>query len=156
MTDITARNKFIEAHYRQNSEHLVRHLYPKLGWHNAEDAVQEGYARALEFFESFDEEQGSFDTWFGSVLNSAVSSVLRKQPQESSLNEAMGATIPSAEKAYEFNELMRKLREQKPGKQRIIGLTLILGYAYENVAVITGKSLNVVKKTVQRFRELVT
>jgi DNA-directed RNA polymerase specialized sigma24 family protein len=66
MIDIEVRNKLFDAHYRSNYAGLVKKVYRTAGsLHNAEDIVQESYARALEYYADTVED---FDKWFSTVM----------------------------------------------------------------------------------------
>ena len=63
--------KLIEDHYKENRRKLVKRMTYRSGteW-DAEEIVQEAYARAVQYISSFDGRR--FDNWFNTVLNNAL------------------------------------------------------------------------------------
>ena len=71
-----------EAEFRDCLAELVRTRHTELknkirrrfvNAGDAEDALQEAYARALEYWMTFFPEYGSFDSWFGRILAGCIS-----------------------------------------------------------------------------------
>lgn len=59
----------IERHYRENREALVKELNNRLrNFHDAEDTVQEAYARACQYWSSLANPE-LFDHWFRVILS---------------------------------------------------------------------------------------
>lgn len=61
----------ITQHYKDNYRRLIKRMTFRAGteW-DAEDVVQEAYARALRYQDSFD--GTNFDRWFNTILNNAL------------------------------------------------------------------------------------
>ena len=60
----------IEKHYRANRRKSVANSYRFAGsW--AEDAAQEGYANALQYWNTYDPEKESFDDWIEWIIHNA-------------------------------------------------------------------------------------
>lgn len=61
----------IEAHYKENYQRLMKRLTFRCGtqW-DAEDVLQEAYARCLKYFKP--EYVKNFNNWFTSVLNNTI------------------------------------------------------------------------------------
>lgn len=70
----------VEKHYRERSEVLVAELSRRYGWHNAEDIVQDGYVRAIEYYASYN--GGSFNAWFISILENAARKHMSKERRQ--------------------------------------------------------------------------
>ena len=67
----------LEIHYNRNRDVLTKKLAGRVGTrYNAEDVVQEAYARALKYFRAWTydgvgTELDSFNRWFTTILNNA-------------------------------------------------------------------------------------
>jgi DNA-directed RNA polymerase specialized sigma24 family protein len=66
MIDIVERNKIFDKHYRANKNNMLKKVYRTAGSvQNAEDIVNESYARALEYYSDAVED---FDKWFNTIV----------------------------------------------------------------------------------------
>lgn len=61
------RNATVEQHYRENQEKLVNTMARHVPYEDAEDAVQDAYVRAMEYWDKFDPALGSFGQWFNQI-----------------------------------------------------------------------------------------
>ena len=53
--------ELIEEHYRENFKRLVGQMSQSVGFHNAEDIIQDAYVHCLEYYDGQGE---SFEDWF--------------------------------------------------------------------------------------------
>lgn len=61
--------QLLTAHYNEHSETLKKNLGRAAGsLENAEDVVQEAYARALQYLPSYKPDRGKFGAWFSTIL----------------------------------------------------------------------------------------
>ena len=76
------RNEVVERHWRDNYKRLVNHVanrVPNKSHALAEEVVQEAYARALRYYEGFDETRRPFSTWFNRILNNSCAACLQAE-----------------------------------------------------------------------------
>lgn len=152
MVSIEERNTFIEGHYRLNYHRLVGYTARKVGHNNAEDVVQEAYARAIQYFDTFTPGQ-DFDMWFKAIWENAGRKLLNEQEETAPIDEVVIAMPAEAEHVFELSVIQDKLRDEKPAHRQVIIHHLILGYTREETAFLLNLPEGQVASLVHRFRE---
>jgi RNA polymerase sigma factor (sigma-70 family) len=154
MIPIKERNIFIEGHYRLNYHRLVNFMGKRIGQNNAEDAVQEAYCRALQYFDSYRPGE-DFDAWFMAIWENAGRKTMNDTSNDEDVEELAGtlSVPPMAEQTYELSAIQDKLNDERPDHRMAIILHLILGFTKEEAGQQTGLEGNNVGVIVNRFRE---
>ena len=83
------RDELISEHYQMHYGSLIKFFSYR---HNgneqdAEDIVQEAYARALKYFDSYDAENSKFTTWFGKIIVNCERDLVRAKLRNGSTEE---------------------------------------------------------------------
>ena len=134
---------------------------------DAEDAVQEVFARVLDRISQFRHE-ASFSSWLRVLAVNVCRDMLRKRnrhPSESfddlyASDEAkmtMGESSVSQEEELIMKELLENLQEKidllKKEHQKLITLRYIDGLSYQKIAQLTGCSQTLVKSRLHQARK---
>src|SRR5690349_12939216 len=109
------RNAIIEEHYRRNYRRLCNIMVRRVGYSNAEDAVQEAYARALQYWEGAQPIE-NFGAWFMKVCFNAGNKIIRDteaSPFDGSETAAAFSVPSNAEEWYELGLLQEELNKEK-------------------------------------------
>lgn len=131
----------------------------------AEDASQEIFIKAYRSLSEFKGES-SFSTWIYRIASNHCMDILRKESRRrseswESLLEREGekihdlfASTPNAQSALENRDLVDKILQEIPEKQRmILVLREVQGLTYEEIAQVEGSSVDAVKSRLKRARE---
>jgi RNA polymerase sigma factor (sigma-70 family) len=148
--------KTIENHYRKNFSTLVKRYSATMGGrHQAEDAVQEAYTRALTYWKAWDTRQ-DFDKWFGSVLFNCVRDEKKQTVMKGVINEDLATLVePTREDVFGaavVNEVVSLINKQPTHLAYILKLYLLEGYTSKEVAQVSEYSPAGVRKAVERFK----
>jgi RNA polymerase sigma factor (sigma-70 family) len=74
------RNQVITEFYIKNQRELHKRVASRAGGaYNAEDVVQEAFARALKYWNSFDPARQELGAWFNTILNNALKQFQRDE-----------------------------------------------------------------------------
>ncbi len=155
------QNIIIEEHYRKNKNRLVKVVSRRLGndQHLSEEAVQESYTRALDFFNCCDFEEKGFNGWFVTILNNVVKDVGRiERDRGLSLDDAEGHGDISVDvdfiEGITSNDIREEIQLYSGGLHReILTLALINGISYSDICKITeATSEKSVKQELYRFK----
>lgn len=152
------RNEVVDQHYRKYYDRLVRSLWRVVGPDNAEDVVQEAYARALKYWSSFDADVSTFPTWFSTILKNATSDNLssrRGAPAQLEIHDHMkvlGASGGAFEQAR-LSDIADRLGLEAPEAKKAITMVLIEGYTSQEAAEVCDLTPTNVRKVVERFRK---
>lgn len=74
------RNKILTEFYITNQRDLHKRVASRAGGaYNAEDVVQEAFARALKYWGSFDPKRQELGAWFNSILNNALRQFMKEE-----------------------------------------------------------------------------
>ncbi len=73
-------NKLIEDFYNKERKLLLKKLNNRAGSpENAEDILQESFARALQYQSSFDSERQELGAWFNTIMNNTLKTFKRDE-----------------------------------------------------------------------------
>lgn len=80
------KNKVVEQHYKDNFVRYCKIANKSFGgrYDVAEDAVQDSYLRAIQYYDCFNPELRDFNVWFNTIFNNCVRDLKR---QEKNRNE---------------------------------------------------------------------
>lgn len=149
----------IEQHYRNNFDKIVATFTPRYGAHNAEDIVQEAYARACQYFYSYNPDT-EFENWFSRILSRSVISHYRDTPDDDPYDYTEDdwavdgrADTYTIAVANELREGVERLLSVKKERQQQMVRLLVFD---ENTVYQTARALHVnpqkVWSALRRFR----
>lgn len=148
-------NEFIESHYRENYKRLLKRLtFRAGGLHQAEDILQEAYARALQYFNSVRVEE--FDKWFSIVINNCYNHYMRDEIGLSYIeeeDEPLGSIDCSMYGDQVLREVYEVVQTKSESQIEILVLHLKFGYSPVDISRISDYSYAQIHKTIQRFRK---
>ena len=142
----------IENHYRQNRKTLVMMMRGMVG-NKAEDAVQEGYANALQYWNSYDFNK-SLDAWMLSLVRNAGRKIANQDRNTVSVEEytktvwMKGGPFEAAELAQVY-KIIQKLPTPN---NYVVQLAIIDGFTAPEIQAITGVKPTDVWQMVSRWR----
>ena len=146
----------LTEHYLEHHDHLVKRVSYRVGGiHNAEDVVQEAYARAMQYYKSFNPERSDLERWFSTILINATKDLKRQERMDGMVaDEDVTDTADMTAYTNELLGLVRKEMEHAPpGATDALELYYIWGYTAKEVAEQTDHTHYSVKGLVKRFRE---
>lgn len=148
----------IEAHYRANFDRFVSQYAGRSGGrHNAEDIIQEAYARACKYCKTFKENR-SFDGWLGLIVHNCFKDKRKEDmgmgmtyDKEGDEELYYGMTGAVQEDHLFLQDILQEIHEHK--HSYILELALIDGLTYGEISEITPYTVNHIKQIISLFRE---
>jgi RNA polymerase sigma factor (sigma-70 family) len=149
------KNDVIEQHYRENHRKLLKMMTFRAGteW-DAQDIIQEAYARALKYYKSYDGKQ-PFAAWFKTILNNALSDHRKSRDGlvTNSFEEEEADGIPCTHYVDRVNfEVDDLIRTKSPQLQEILTYWWKHGYTGAEISQFTDNSYDVCYKALFRFK----
>ena len=148
-------NQLIENHYRENyKKHLKRMTFRAGGLHQAEDIVQEAYARALKYYDSTRIDE--FDKWFSMVLNNSYNDYMRDEIGLSYLDdddEPLGSIDCSILGGQTLTEIYDLIATKSEAQIEVLTLHLRYGYSPTDISKQTEYTYAMIHKMIQRFKK---
>jgi len=145
----------LETYYRDNRQRLVKRLTFRSGTlEDAEDIVQEAFARALKYGPKT--QIGDIHRWFSLIVTNALrdhmraSTGLSYDDDEVIAEESVDCKGFPDRILYEIREIIGTKAESQ---QEILILHIFEEYSAKDVSEITPYSYAQVHKTISRFRE---
>ena len=146
----------LEVYYQENYQGFVKKVKRRAGSvENAEDVVQEAFARALKYIGSFKEGKQNFDAWFNTILNNSLRTFMRNE-------KLYGMNMELDEEKLDGVEFMgvyrhakndiRKMIESHPQKE-ILSLFYISGYSSREISELVDSPLGTIFTTITRFQK---
>lgn len=125
-----------------------------------EDALQEAYCRACQYWRSYDFNR-DFDKWiFGLVRNASRQILIEEKRHGMSYKEEHmldGLLLPSKvgnpEKTRQLKEVLARIDQEPEDRSYILRLSLIDQFDAAEVAQIVPENENAVRNIVYRFRK---
>ena len=143
-------------YYEKEYDKLVKRMSWRCGGMvHAEDVVQEAFARAIQYINSYDPEKASVERWMTMILNNAAKDFQQDERnqgmcmQEDIVIEDFDEWVHTEHVAEEILEAIDVLRE--PAKE-IIRLFIVMGYQVKEIHHITGVGWHAIRKAIQRFQ----
>lgn len=115
----------LEQHYRDSYDRFVKIVRSRLGGNHAlaEDCVQQAYANAVQYIDTFNPEVKPFEAWFRTILNNTVKKVkveerhqglvvednLMPEPSRLSLDDMEAISIVDSEIESIDNDLHKQI-----------------------------------------------
>ena len=156
MQDLRSKNiPLIETYYVEHRQRLVKRLTFRSGTvEDAEDIVQESFARALKYCHRV--EIGDIHRWFSLITTNALRDHMRASTglaygdDENPVEEIVDCTGYPDRIMYEIKEIVNTKSEHQ---QEILTLHIFDEYTAKDISEITTYSYAQVHKTISRFRE---
>ena len=149
----------IEEFFRDNYQVLVKRIQARrMQESDAEDVVQEAFARALKYRDSFNPDFHEIGAWFNTILNNAFKDYRHANfTGDYSFCEEEHDELDASEQGWVDANMLKKIREEvsklPKGQASIVHLVLLSGYKYKEAAQILDQKFETVKKTVYRFKK---
>lgn len=147
-------NEVIKKHYEDNYRRLMKRMSFRAGteW-DAEDVVQEAYARALKYFKSYDGK--TLDQWFSTILNNTLRDHKNSEKgfAATSFEEEESEGIPCS---YYPDRIVGEIYELIDTKSviqiEVLTMHFKHGYSAKDISSITDYSYAATHQIIQRFR----
>ncbi|QVJ12717.1 hypothetical protein [Pseudomonas phage PSA11] len=158
MVDVKARNLIMGRFFKNNYNELVKRVSFRAGTpENAEDIVQEAFARALKYWNSYDPERKELGAWFNSILNNALRDFKRDERrygmcEEFDEEEVDGVVLSQTESGLR-KFIDRAIAERPSNVADVLHLYFILGYKPREIVEVTDADAAFVSRMVYNFRE---
>lgn len=146
--------KLIEDHYLANRRNLVKRMSFPAG-DAAEDVVQEAYARALKYFNSYKPEY-HFDGWFRRILNNALKEHKNNERGTSAVSfeeeehDGLDCSGLNERILLEVNEL---IATKSAVQMEVLTYHIQQGYTAKEVSELTDHTYANCRRIVHRFRQ---
>lgn len=147
----------LEKLYRERYTRYTQQLSNRVGGiHNAEDVVQEAFARALQYEDSYDSKR-DLASWFSSILKNAQRDFLREQRL---LGMSLTNDEPDEEITYDklddsnlLRRIEKELEEYDEPNRSILKLMFVKNYkAIEVTHIIPNTNNRSIAVLAHRFR----
>jgi RNA polymerase sigma-70 factor, ECF subfamily len=128
---------------------LARHL---VGPDDAEDVTQDVFVRAWRALPDYRGDAAA-RTWLLAIARRACADAVRKRSRARRLRarlEAQPARVPAAGGTTELDGLIALL---PPDRREAFVLTQVLGFSYEEAAIVAGVPIGTIRSRVARARE---
>ena len=159
--------RLIEGHYRKHARFLMKALSRSAGSRqNAEDAIQEAYANALQYWHTYDVEKAPLAVWFSPILQNAIKQVRRDESSRgiaamSEPTEFEEFTTSLMEVGYDggpFNSVMLAeiegmISEEREDVACVLTLALVHQLPYTDIAKLVPQNTNNIQSLVYNFRK---
>lgn len=149
-------HQLIEEHYRKHRKDLVRKFSGRVrGRTNAEDVVQEAYARALQYQDSYDGKKG-FDNWFNTILRNAANDFNKEERARGQTYSNMVYDMPGPDpKSYRhiLSQIIEKINKKPEDIRQILTLYFLDQYTQKEIEQVSVKSRKAIENIVLRFRK---
>ena len=148
----------IEQHYKDNYKQQVKTMLRRAGsWQNAEDIVQESYARAFQFCKSYDKER-PFEGWFVTILNNTLKqykSDERRLGMAVEYDEDYDSVWDFDEEASDILDRIKADIAAQPQPYRdVYTLYFLNQYAPREIVQVVDITNNAVRSAVKRFKKV--
>lgn len=147
--------EIIENHYRENYGRIIKRMtFRSGGIHQAEDIVQEAYARAMKYYNNLKVDE--FDKWFSMILNNAYNDYMRDEIGLSYIeddDEPLGLVECGLVTSQTRREVYDIISTKSVAQQEILTMHLRHGYNPIDIANTTEHTYANVHKVISRFRD---
>lgn len=152
------RNKELTKFFLENQRELHKRVSSRAGgMYNAEDVVQEAFARALKYWDSFNPDHHKLGAWFNTILNNSLKDFKREELQYGMCLE-LDEGIASEEAKQALSDVridaVEALIESKHGIVRdVLRLVFCRGYKPSEVIQVLNVNSKFVYNVVDRFKQ---
>lgn len=121
-----------------------------------EDIVQETYARAIKYQDSFNPALSSFNTWVASILNTCIKDYIRAERTQGSYVDLEEHHLRTEDDGQEQLSTALKISEEiakyPDDYKQTLFLYFMKGYRIRDICKVLDDSRSVIAKRVQRFK----
>lgn len=149
----------IEEYYSNNFEELVKRYHNRAGGReNSEDIVQEAFARALQYFPTFDG-RVPFENWFSRILQNSFRQFKTDEKNYGMNMSNEDADVPCPvclENKRLVHDVKQYIMNSSPKNEReILQLYYIKGYSFQDIVRITDEKYRRVNYVVYKFNDTI-
>ena len=148
-------HEVIKQHYLENYDRAIKRMTFRAGGvHQAEDIVQEAYARAIKYYNAQRVEE--FSKWFSMILNNAFNDYMRDEIGLSYIeddDEPLGLVDCGLVNDQTRREIYEIISTKSDVQREILTMHLRHGYDPLDIANQTPHSYANVHKVISRFRD---
>jgi RNA polymerase sigma-70 factor, ECF subfamily len=135
---------------------------------NSEDVTQEVFLKVARKIQQFDKDHGNFSAWIWQIARNTLIDHVRskaRQPEDSASSReldldsytdvhssSLGQITSEAQDLKKVAEILKKYH---PEDQELFRMKYIAGLEYQEIAKITGRSINAITVATHRIREKV-
>lgn len=155
-TPSTAANGNFAEIYEGYAESLYRFIFYRV-YHKetAEDLLSVTFMKALQNFQSFDPKKGSISSWLYRIARNTVIDYARVKKAEFNIDDMPYLSTPlnlekQTEDRLRLEKIKKYLEELEPKQKEIVILRLWDGLTHQEIADITGNTLEAVKMAFSR------
>lgn len=148
----------IEKYYTENYNQLINRVKRRCGGViNAEDVVQEAFARAIKYKDSFDDQRRPYEAWFNTILNNSLRD-FQRQERLYGMNlefeeEKIDGVSMKEIRATTGREIHRLIAQQEEPKRTILNLHFNRNYTTREIAEVEDVPLGTIFTTINRFKK---
>lgn len=148
----------LERYYSENFNKLCKVYARRAGSPEAgEDIVQEGFAIALQYLNSYNPKYNNFKAWMDRVLMTAFRSYRNSERMQGATTELDEELIEQDELRLIDSRLLVEIQalidKKSKGVAEVLELFFIKGYTPEDIREITGLKRKAIYQNLFRFRE---
>ena len=148
--------EIIEEHYKKNRRRLVQKYKRFSGTEeDAEDIVQEAYARALLYIKSLSS-PAFFEQWFSRILKNSLNNYLNEKrgaPSEILDEEELeGVDCPCYNKVL-LKEVKNTISNYLPEESEVLHLYINHGYSPRSICRVVDMKYKKINNLIYRFKE---
>lgn len=140
----------VEQYYRKEYNNLIKRVKNRSGsLENAEDVVQESFAKALQYLKSYNPKI-DFGAWFNSILENELKDYMRVERIG-----GMSLSIDDIEEESHdvvIDNYLPNLKKLNPLHRKFADMYFHKGYTIKEIAEITCAKFSTVDKFLERFR----
>lgn len=146
----------IEKHYRSSFKDLVTKLSGRFGGvQDAEDVVQDAYARACQYHDSFSGNEREFDRWFTSLLANCSRDKwgdMMRRGMTVDVDEDDRIVLNTGPFNVELTEIADQIEAKKSPHKEILTLYFWKNYDPADISNVVGEKVGTVKQVIWRFQ----
>lgn len=154
-----ATRALLTAHYNENSETLKKNLgRPAGSLENAEDVVQEAYARALQYLPSYKPERGKFGAWFSTILTRCLKDFTAEERScgtkvdPDTIDDEMFSEDDELFQWVTADELKRRILNKQEAHSEVLEMYFIEQYTWTDIHRVLDISKVNIKQIIYRFK----
>lgn len=147
--------EIIENHYRENYGRFIKRMTFRAGGvHQAEDIIQEAYARAMKYYNTLKVDE--FDKWFSMILNNSYNDYMRDEIGLSYIeedDEPLGLIECGLVTGQTRREVYDIISTKSEAQKEILTLHLQHGYSATDISNLTDYTYAKIHHIISRFRD---
>lgn len=148
----------IETYYTDNYNTFCKRFVGRAGsYENAEDIIQEAFARALKYSDSFDSSKREFGSWFNTICTNALrdfKNTEKMQGMSISFDETGPELLPepfNTEKLVVKKEIHKRIMQKEESTRTVLDLYLYKGYMPSDIVAVTEHPRGTILSIIARF-----